>query len=255
MSALAVTDHDTVAGVLEAQSAAQKVGLTLVPGVELSAQGPPGKSHLLGLFVDPTYPELCETLARLSENRRARNQEIVGRLKSLGVSITLDEVTAIAPPGANVGRPHFAQTLVLKGIVPDVSSAFTRFLADDGAAYVEKETLSPEACAALIHRAGGVCLVAHPQLLKLHSHETLEGRLRAYAAVGVDGIEAYYSQHSPSDEARLVRLAEKHGWEVSGGSDFHGAPKPHVRLGAVRSGGPLATELLSVSLQARLAAL
>ncbi len=252
LSVLAVTDHDTVAGVPEAQLAARGAGLTLVPGVELSAQGPPGKSHLLGLFIDPAHPELCETLARLSEMRRARNQEIIRRLNALGVAITLEEVTAVAPPGANVGRPHFAQTLVLKGVVPDVNSAFTRFLADDGVAYVEKETLSPQDCAALIHRAGGVCLVAHPQLLKLHSHETLEGRLKAYAASGVDGIEAYYSQHSPADEARLLRLAEKYGWEVSGGSDFHGAPKPHVRLGGVRSGGPLATEQLSASLQARL---
>jgi 3',5'-nucleoside bisphosphate phosphatase len=100
-----------------------------------------------------------------------------------------------------------------------------------------------------------VCLVAHPGLLRLHAHETREGRLRAYAAAGVDGIEAYYSQHSLAEETQLVRLAAKHGWLVSGGSDFHGAPKPHVPLGIVRGGQPLPKTLLSEPLQERLAAL
>jgi hypothetical protein len=255
LDALAVTDHDTVAGVAEAQRAALHIGLTLVPGVELSADGPPGKCHLLGLFIDPEHDELNETLARLSQNRRERNEKIVERLNALGVSLTLDDVIAVSPQGANIGRPHFAQALVERGVVPDVGAAFARFLADDGAAYVEKETLSPAECASLIHRAGGLCLLAHPGLLRLHTHETLEGRLNAYIACAIDGIEAYYSQHSPADEARFLRLAQKSAWEVSGGSDFHGAPKPHVRLGVVTGGAALASEKLSAQVQERLQAL
>ena len=241
---LAVTDHDTVAGVAEAQAAAKEVGLTLLPGVELSAEGAPGKCHLLGLGLDPQNPELLETLARLSENRRVRNEKIVGRLNSLGVSVTYDEVVAVAPPGANIGRPHFASLLVKRGIVPDINSAFQRYLADEGPAYVEKATLTPAECAALIHGAGGLCFVAHPGLIRLPAHETLEARLRAYIDAGVDGIEAYYSQYSPAEEARFLRFAEKHGWPVCGGSDFHGAAKPHVKLGVVREGGPLDSGVL-----------
>ena len=241
---LAVTDHDTVAGVAEAQLVASEVGLTLLPGVELSAEGAPGKCHLLGLGIDPESSELLETLARLSQNRRARNEKIVGRLNSLGVAVAYDEVVAVAPPGANVGRPHFAQLLVQRGVVPDINSAFQRYLADDGPAYVEKATLTPAECAALIHRAGGLCFVAHPGLLKLSSHETMEARLRAYIAAGVDGIEAYYSQHSPASEAQFLRLAKKYGWPVCGGSDFHGAAKPHVKLGVVTNSGPLDSGVL-----------
>jgi 3',5'-nucleoside bisphosphate phosphatase len=255
LGVLAVTDHDTVAGVAEAQRTAEATRITLVPGVELSAEGAPGKCHLLGLFINPEHDELCTTLAMLSRNRRERNEKIVGRLRALGVDITMDEVVAAAPDGANVGRPHFAQALVDKGVVPDINAAFARYLADEGAAYVEKATLTPAECAALVHRAGGLCLVAHPGLLRLHAHETREGRLKAYSAVGIDGIEAYYSQHSPADEAQFVRLAEKHSWLVSGGSDFHGAPKPHVPLGIVRSGQPLSKSLLSEPLRARLEAL
>lgn len=251
---LAVTDHDTVAGVAEAQAAAKEVELILVPGVELSAEGAPGKCHLLGLFIDPEHEELRTTLAQLSQNRGERNEKIIGRLRALGVEITIDEVISAAPYGANVGRPHFAQVLVDKGVVPDFAAAFTRYLADDGAAYVEKATLTPAECAALVHRAGGICLVAHPGLLKLHAHETREGRLKAYGEAGIDGIEAYYSQHSPAEEAQFLRLAEKYGWQFSGGSDFHGAPKPHVPLGIVRSGQPLSKALLSERLRARLEA-
>lgn len=242
---LAVTDHDTVAGVAEAQREAERVGLRLLPGVELSAEGAPGKCHLLGLGIDPENAMLLETLARLSANRRARNEKIIGRLNSLGVNVTYDEVVAVAPPGANVGRPHFAQLLVQRGVVPDTNSAFQRYLADDGPAYVEKATLTPAECANLIHGAGGLCFVAHPGLLKLPAHETIEARLLAYISAGVDGIEAYYSQHSPADEARFLRLAEKHSWPVCGGSDFHGAAKPHVKLGVVTNGGPLDTRALN----------
>jgi len=248
LSVLAVTDHDTTAGVAEAQQAAAPLGIRLVPGVELSAEGPPGKCHLLGLGIDPHHPRLTETLATLSENRRQRNAKIVARLNALGVPLTLEQVVAAAPVGANVGRPHVAAALVACGAVGTLAEAFQRYLADDGPAYVEKETLTPAAAIALIHEAGGKCFLAHPGLLRLSSHETHESRILALKKLGMDGIEAYYSSYTVADEARFLRIATKHQLLVTGGSDFHGANKPHVLLGVVRAGGPLPLELLAGTL-------
>ncbi|MBB6051894.1 PHP domain-containing protein [Armatimonas rosea] len=248
---LAVTDHDTTAGVAEAQAAALGYGMQFLAGVELSAEGAPGKCHLLGLGIDPHHAPLVTTLATLSENRRQRNLKIIARLNALGVAITLEEVIALAPRGANIGRPHIAAVLLAKGVVTDLREAFTRYLADDAAAYVEKATLSPAEAIALVHEAGGLCFLAHPGLLKLAAHETHESRVRALAALGLDGIEAYYSSYSPADEARFLRLAEKYQLLVTGGSDFHGDNKPDVPLGIVRDGKPLARTLLPGPLLAR----
>ncbi len=250
ISLLAVTDHDTTAGVAEARAVALARGMAFLPGVELSAEGAPGKCHLLGLGIDPAHPRLIQTLQSLSENRRLRNLKMIARLNTLGVPVTMDEVFAHAPVGANVGRPHFAAALVARGAVASTREAFTRYLADDAPGNVEKETLSPEAAIALVHEAGGLCFLAHPGLLRLAEHETHETRIRALATLGLDGIEAYYSAYSPAEEARFLRLAEKLGLLVTGGSDFHGANKPDVPLGIVRDGKPLSLTLLPTRLQA-----
>jgi 3',5'-nucleoside bisphosphate phosphatase len=244
LSLLAVTDHDTTAGVAEAQAAARDLGIRLMPGVELSTRGNPGSCHLLGLGIDPTHAELNETLARLSEARRARNALICERLTALGIPVTLAEVTAIAPPGANVGRPHFAQWLIQNGVVKTNEEAFQRYLADGASAYLPKDDLSPAEAIALVHKAGGLCFVAHPGLLKLAAHETEETRIRAYAELGLDGIEAYYSNHTPAQTERFLRLATKRNLLVTGGSDFHGANRPTAPLGIVREGQPLPASLL-----------
>jgi predicted metal-dependent phosphoesterase TrpH len=241
---LAVTDHDTTHGVAEATRAAEKSGIRLVPGVELSAEGAPGKCHLLGLGIDPANSELIESLARVSEARRVRNGQMAARLRSLGVDITLEEVTESAPRGANVGRPHFAAVLIAKGVAKDNTDAFTRFLSDDGPAYVEKETLSPAESIRLIQNAGGRCFLAHPGLLRLFQHETFETRLRDLKALGMDGVEAYYGKHSPAQNEMFVRLADKLGLQVTGGSDFHGPIVSEARLNAVLEGKPLPAHLI-----------
>lgn len=248
---LAVTDHDTLSGLPAALAAARTTGIRLLCGVELSAEGAPGKCHLLGLGIDPDHAPLRDTLAQLSENRRARNEKMAVRLSALGMPLSLGEVTALAPPGANVGRPHFAAALVAKGYVRDAREAFDRYLGDEAAAYVEKATLTPAECAALIHDANGLCFVAHPGLLRLAEHETHETRLAAYRAVGVDGIEAYYGANTPAQTDRFVRLAARLGLLVTGGSDFHGANKPDVFLGRVLDGAPLPASLLPPALLGR----
>lgn len=239
---LAVTDHDTVAGLAEAAEAARAIGIRLLPGVELSAEGAPGKCHLLGLGIDPHNETLQTTLAELSVNRRARNARMIERLQALGVAITLDEVVQAAPPGANVGRPHFAQVLLERRVVTSLPEAFDRFLGDDAPAYVEKVTLSPADAIALVHQANGKAFWAHPGLTRLGQHETHETRVGALKNVGLDGLEAYYPAYTPVETEKFVRLAQKLGLLVTGGSDFHGAPKPYTALGRVIDGQPLPRE-------------
>lgn len=241
---LAVTDHDTTAGVAEAAEAARMAGIRLVPGVELSAEGAPGKCHLLGLGINPEDPALTRTLAEISAARRERNARMAERLRALGVPITLEEVTAAAPAGANVGRPHFAAVLVAKGVVASTREAFDRYLSDEGPAYVTKQTLSPGEAIRLVQGAGGRCFLAHPGLLRLAEHETPETRIRALKALGLDGIEAYYSKHTPAETERFVRLAQKLGLLLTGGSDFHGPDISEARLNAIRDGQPLPSEAL-----------
>ena len=245
---LAVTDHDTVAGLAEAQRAAAEAGIAFVPGVELSAEGPPGKCHLLGLGIEPEHAGLRETLARLSEDRRTRNARMAERLQALGVPVTLDEVTRVAPPGANVGRPHFAQTLVARKIVPTVAAAFERFLGDQAPAYIPKAVLPPREAIALIHAAGGRAFIAHPGLLRLAEQETHHTRFVALQAMGLDGIEAYYSKHTPAQTEQFLRLAQRLGLLVTGGSDFHGASKPDVALAIVADGQRLPLDKLPATL-------
>lgn len=251
---LAVTDHDTTNGIAEALEAAKGTGLQIISGVELSAEGSVaegGKSHLLGLGIDYAHPELVETLASISFHRRQRNLKMAERLQSMGIDITLDEIVAIAPDGANIGRPHFAQALVARGIVPDIKAAFDRYLADNGSAYVARVSLNAQDCIRLIHNAGGLCFLAHPAFLRLAAHETFETRIALLQSYGMDGIEAYYSSFSPAETEQFVRMAQKRNLLVTGGSDFHGANKPYIRLGGVINGGPLSASLLPPQLLAK----
>jgi hypothetical protein len=247
---LAVTDHDTTAAVPMAQEAARGFGIKLIPGVELSARGAPGECHLLGLGIDPRHTGLNEKLRLLSDDRTTRNALMAERLTSLGMPMTLEEVTAVAPPGANVGRPHFAQAMRERGYVATLQEAFDRWLGDGKPGNLPKAVLPPGEAIGLVHAAGGLCFLAHPGLLRMQEHETYETRLAELKGLGLDGIEAYYQKHSPAQTDRFLRLAEKFGLLVTGGSDFHGANKPDVPLGVVYDGGPLPADRLPAVLLA-----
>ena len=251
---LAVTDHDTAKAVPAAIAEAKRLGtIRLIPGVEISARGKPGSCHLLGLGVDPNNLALDSTLEGLLAARNDRNKILAERLTRLGAPVTIEEVTQHAPAGANLGRPHFASTLVAKGYVKTLQEAFDRFLGDTGTAYIPKDDLSPADSIALIHSVGGLCFLAHPGLLKLHEHETQETRIKAYAELGLDGIEAYYPRHSPVEIRNFLRIAERLGLMVCGGSDFHGDNRPGTFLNGVLEDGtqPLLADLLPSALLER----
>jgi predicted metal-dependent phosphoesterase TrpH len=243
LTAVAVTDHDTVAGLDEALKAGARFGIEVVPGIELSAEFPRGQCHLLGLFLAPGAPDLCRRLQEVIDNRNRRNARIVGKLNDLGVNITLDDIVRVSG-GEIVARPHFARALIDRGVVASVQEAFDRFLAKGAAAYVERDRLTPQESIDLIHRAGGVAILAHPNYLRRNEEQT-ELEIRNLAALGLDGIEARYYNHTPEDTARYLDMAQRLGLLTSGGSDYHGPRlRPSVLLGQVEGQLPAPTALL-----------
>ncbi|MGD9124741.1 MAG: PHP domain-containing protein [Desulfarculaceae bacterium] len=230
LKAVAITDHDNISGLEEALAAGAELGLEVIPGVEISVEGEQkGGIHVVGLFLDHRRAALGEGLERLQQARAQRNPQIAARLQELGMDITMEQVLQYAGRG-QVGRPHFAQALIEGGYVQNRQEAFGRFLAADKPAYVPKFRFSPPEALSLLRGAGAVPILAHPGLLNLPWAE-LEALLRQLIGQGLEGLEAYYSEHDQATTQRLVSLAARLGLVVSGGSDFHGLPKPDISLG------------------------
>jgi 3',5'-nucleoside bisphosphate phosphatase len=236
-SAVAITDHDTVAGLGEGRAAAEEVGIEFIEGIEISAEYSPGTMHILGYYISAASASFNSALVELREARGRRNPEIAARLQALGVDIAYPEVERLAGNEV-VGRPHFARLLVERGYAASIQDAFDRFLGKGAAAYVEKARLSPAASIALIHEAGGVAVLAHPYQLKLADVEEVERLIVELAALGLDGIEAIYSRHSEDERHAYARMARRHGLLVTGGSDYHGTYKPDISI--LRGKGDLA---------------
>lgn len=232
LAALAITDHDTVAGCRPAREAATAHdGLHLITGVELSLVFRPGVLHLLGYQLNPDQPELLAALAEVQARRSRRNEEMVERLAAAGLPISLEAVRELAGDG-QIGRPHMARVLVQAGAVDSVQDAFDRFLHDDAPYFVPKEKLSPEEGIALIHQAGGAAVLAHPYQTRLDDTE-LANQVAFWTSLGLDGIEVYYSRHTPEQVAFYQALADHHGLCRTCGSDFHGVSKPDLALGTL----------------------
>ena len=227
LAAIAVTDHDHLGGLAEARAAGERLGVEIVPGVELSVSHPSGDVHVLAYFVDPEEPRLAARLAEFRDVRASRGRLMVEKLRALGVDVTYEDVLAHAKEGA-VGRPHIARALMAKGIVKSVNEAFERWIGDDSPAYVEKAKLDAREAIALVHGAGGVAVLAHPGLLAEKGRDTL---VRELAALGLDGVEVEHSRHPSEVRRRMRALAKELDLVETGGSDFHGENKPDVDLG------------------------
>jgi len=227
-AAVAITDHDTLAGLAEGRAAAQEAGIEFINGVEISAEFHPGTMHILGYLIDESSTELNAALEELRRARLERNPQIAARLQELGMDVPYEEVAGLAGNEV-VGRPHFASLLVRKGYVDTIKEAFDRFLAKGTPAYVEKRRLSPADSIAVIRAAGGVAVLAHPYQMQLSDEDT-ETQVRQLKALGLDGIEAIYSRLSQSERDRYARLARRLDLLVTGGSDFHGSFKPDIRI-------------------------
>jgi 3',5'-nucleoside bisphosphate phosphatase len=251
LSAIAVTDHDTTGGIAEATEAGKKYGIEVVPGIELSAEiESPAQCHILGYFVDPNHAPLQSRLQWVLDARDNRNAHIAEKIQAHGFEVTLAEVEAAAG-GDVVARPHFARVLLNKGYVGSMQEAFDRYLARGGLFYVDRVRLQPDEAIALIHGAGGVAILAHPNNLKKDEAET-EAYIAALQSMGLNGIEARYNLHSEADTARYLAQAKRLGLLTSGGSDFHGPTvKEKVYLGHVEGSQPAPEALLEALRAAR----
>ncbi len=212
---IALTDHDTTEGVAEATAAARESGLSLVPGVELSAESELYDVHILGLFLRVEHPGLQEALARLRVAREARNARILELLRSVGAPVSAERVQEISGPGS-VGRPHIAAAMVEAGHVASQGEAFYRYLGRGKPAYVRRAQLEPAEACRIVKGADGIPVLAHPA--KIGSSDLIDEVI----AQGVEGVEAFHADQSTEDTEMLLALAKRHSLLVTGGTDSHG---------------------------------
>lgn len=247
LSAIALSDHDTVAGLDEAGAAAKALGLELVPAVELSLSTGGGSLHLLGYLMDHHDPRFRAGLAAFARRREERNRRMGEALAALGIPVSPAELLEAAggPERAGViGRPHFARVLVARGVVANLDEAFARYLGKGRPAYVPKARIEPEEGISLIRQAGGLAVLAHPRTCGVETAQELENLVLRLKAAGLAGIECLHSDHSPDDSARFLTLARRHGLLVTGGTDFHGTARPGVALGRLPGGRRIADSFL-----------
>lgn len=229
LSAFALTDHDTIAGISEAKLAAADCGCEVISGVELSCDYTGREVHMVGLFIDETDPALLAELASFNERRIERNKEMVRRLQAEGLAITYEGLLADNHDRV-ITRGNIAKYLVDHQLVRDNPTVFSRYLGDDCRCFVPREKISPGQAIRIIHAAGGLAILAHPLLYHMNL-EQLRDFLALLKADGLDGMEAIYSTFQPGDERNMKRIAGELDLLISGGSDFHGSNKPHIRLG------------------------
>ena len=233
LEAVALTDHDTLAGIVEARHAAADLGIELVAGVELSVGWPTGRMHMLGYFIEPGPGPIQDRLEALRQGRDERNVRIVEALQDLGHDIELAEVEQEAGTGGadtSVGRPHIAGVLVRKGVVATNAEAFDVLLAEGRPAYRPRPRLEAEEAAGLISRSGGVAVVAHPHTIAVSADDFASSFAR-FREIGVVGVECHYGEYENSMRTHLARAAQSMGLVATGGSDYHGAYKPRVAIG------------------------
>jgi predicted metal-dependent phosphoesterase TrpH len=220
LSALAITDHDTVAGVEEALEAGREYGITVIPGMELSTSADGKDIHILGYGISAEDSVLLSRLQAQRNVRNRRNEEMLKKLAELNMHVSLEELEAAAGKSrledGSIGRPHIAQALVDKGYVADKREAFDRLLGEGKPAYASLARIAPTEAIRWIHEAGGIAIIAHPGL---YGDDEL---VLTLLDSGADGLEAFHSEHDEQMERRYAEWAENRGKLVTGGSDFHG---------------------------------
>ena len=231
LSALALTDHDSIIGLERFMAACSKSIVRGVPGVEISVDCNPSDAtmHILGYFIDPANAQLNEHINRLRDGRQHRNEEILKRLNAMGLMLNMNEISAFAGEN-NVGRLHFAQALMARGYVRNTHEAFDKYLARGKSGYANRLRFKPIGGVEMIRQAGGIAVLAHPFTLNL-GKQALADCVGELAQAGLQGIEIYYPQHSPKMVRQYLDLAKQFHLIATGGTDFHGTPMPDIKLG------------------------
>lgn len=236
LGAIAITDHDTMAGVKDALAQGIPPSLKFLPGVEISVLPPPlfpylGSFHFLGYSIDPDNTLLNHTCSELQQARKNRNPRILKLLNELGFHITLTQVQKEAGE-CQLGRPHIAQVMLKKGYVKSINEAFDRYLSQGKPAYVDKYRLDCAKAIEIILGAGGVPVLAHPFLIQTQNDKILEDLVITLMEMGLKGLEVYYPEHSPEKTAHYAKIANRRRLLMTGGTDFHGSLKPEIQMGS-----------------------
>lgn len=228
---IALTDHDTVAGVSEFLKEAKKnkERVTAIPGVEISTNYHGVEIHILGYNVDPENKELLEQLKICRESRDGRNEKIIARLQAEGFQITMEDIKP-EDPNETIARPHIAKQLMKKKYVSSVKEAFDKYLAEGRSCYVERIMPTPQEAIALIRNSGGIPVLAHLMYYKKLNAAEKEVLVSELKEAGLEGIEAYYNTYTPVEEEYVSSLAKQNALLLTGGTDFHGQNKPHISL-------------------------
>lgn len=229
LSAIALTDHDTVSGIDEAIEAGRIYGVQIIPGIEISAEYGRGDLHILGLGIDYRDEEFRAKVALCRDSRDNRNRKMIKRLNEQGFPVTWD-IMLKRFGASSITRAHFAKYLIDEGYVADKEEAFKKYLNKGCPCYVSREKISPKEAIEMVLQAGGHPVLAHPLLYKM-SLEQLESVIVLLKSYGLQGIEAIYSLNRPEEDTALLKIAKRHGLSITGGSDFHGAIKPDISIG------------------------
>lgn len=242
LSAIALTDHDTIEGIPEAQKAAQNLPLEVIPGIELSCVYQEEEIHILGLYVDLSDKEFLAQTDRLKDIRIKRNEEMINRFQKAGINISLCEVQA-GNPGTVITRAHFARILLEKGYVKSMDQAFKKYLSYTGPYCPRKEKITPEHAMKMLGNCGASPVLAHPYQYHLGDKKT-EELVSFLKELGLHGLEVYHSSNNQYESGKLKKLAKKYQLFPTGGSDFHGSNKPDIDLGTGRGGLRISALLL-----------
>jgi predicted metal-dependent phosphoesterase TrpH len=229
LAGIALTDHDNLDGIARCRAAAAAAAIEFIPGTELSVEWRDRSMHMLVYFLEPGTGPLQDRMESLRRGRAERNVKIAARLRDNGIDITIDEVAAAAGSPV-VGRPHFAGVMIEKGYVATVAEAFDLYLAAGRPGYVDRPRLAAVAAIELATASGGIAVIAHPHTLGLTGSE-YPTAFRELVTAGLGGIEAYYGEYSPELRTRIAAICADLGIVATGGSDYHGTYKPHLRVG------------------------
>lgn len=229
LSAIAITDHDSISGIKKALPIAMEHDIELIPGIELSTDYNGKEVHVVGLFIDIENEYFLSKIKEFKDNRDNRNVLIVENLQKEGFAITIEELKA-DNPDCVITRANIARFLYEHGMIPSIQTAFEKYIGDNCKCYVNRFKITPMDAVRLIKEAGGTAILAHPLLYHM-SDTTLQQLLTEMKEAGLDGIEAIYCTYTPSEERQMKKLALENGLLISGGSDFHGTTKPKLNLG------------------------
>lgn len=243
LSAIALTDHDTINGIAKARPVAEELGLELVPGIELSTDYQGQEVHILGYYIDEKNSDFCAKLQDFIDGRNSRNQKMAALLRQEGFNITVDALSREYPDSV-ITRAHFARYLVEHGFVKDRETVFAKYLGDHCRCYVPREKITPFEAIKLIQTGGGLAFFAHPVLCRMN-YDRLHLFVSDLKDAGLSGIEAVYSMNTPGDERNMIKIADEFDLLISGGSDFHGKNKPHIHLGTGRGNLNIPYEILA----------